>query len=43
MYSLTIVGQVSGSDVGFKVCIVWMKSMLSVESGQQESHVKVST
>lgn len=33
----------SGSDVGFNVCIVWLKSMLSVESGEQESCVEVST
>lgn len=36
-------GQVSGSDVGVKVCIVWMKSVRSVESGGQESYGKVST
>lgn len=39
---MTIMGQVSGSDAGFKVCIVW-KSVLSVESGEQESFVKAST
>lgn len=39
---MTIMGQVSGSDVDFKVCILCMKSV-SVESGEQESFVKAST